>query len=62
MTYKEVLAEYREQIIPIIQSEYEKDGDMDVIARREAWNNFTDFLCKDNRITDKQYNEWECPW
>ena len=33
------------------------DGPM----RREAWNNFTDFLCKDNRISDWQYENWSQP-
>lgn len=62
MTYKEVLAEYREHIIPVIQREYEKDGDIDVIARREAWSNFTDSLRDDGQITINQYENWECPW
>lgn len=62
MTYKEVLAEYKEHIIPVIQREYETDGDIDVIARREAWSNFTDCLREDGRITSEQYERWECPW
>lgn len=27
----------------------------------EAWNDWTDSLCKDGEITEKQYNEWQCP-
>lgn len=28
----------------------------------EAWNNFTDVLCKDGMITDSQYNNWTNPF
>ena len=40
---------------------YEADGIPDWPARREAWNNFTDMLCKDRRISDWQYNNWSQP-
>jgi len=33
------------------------DGPM----RREAWNNFTDALCKDGQISDWQYENWSQP-
>jgi hypothetical protein len=28
---------------------------------RQAWNDFTDYLCKDGRISDKQYHNWTQP-
>ena len=34
-------------------------GDKPAIA--EAWNNYTDMLCKEGQITSKQYNEWTHP-
>ena len=34
----------------------------DVIARREEWNDFTDMLCRNGDITDKQYNNWSNPY
>ena len=34
----------------------------DVIATRENWNNYTDFLCRDRQITDKQYETWSNPF
>lgn len=34
----------------------------DVIMRREAWNDFTDSLCKDRQITSKQYDTWTNPF
>ena len=35
---------------------------IDTIARNEAWNNWTDILCKDRQITPKQYDTWMSPW
>ena len=34
----------------------------DVVWRREAWNNFTDALCKDRQITPRQYETWTNPF
>ena len=34
----------------------------DAIAKREDWNNYTDQLCKDGRITLKQYENWGQPF
>jgi len=48
-------------ILPFIQDEYEEDGEPDWPARREAWNNWTDMLCKDGLISDWQYNNWSQP-
>ena len=31
-------------------------------ALREAWNNFTDYLCKERRITPRQYDQWLNPF
>ena len=31
-------------------------------ALREAWNNFTDSLCKDGLITERQYETWANPF
>lgn len=31
-------------------------------ALREAWNNYTDALCKDSRITSRQYETWQNPF
>ena len=48
-------------ILPFIQDEYEQDGEPDWPARREAWNNWTDSLCKDGQISDWQYENWSQP-
>lgn len=34
----------------------------DVVAKREYFNDYTDMLCKDRRITTHQYNTWSNPF
>lgn len=34
----------------------------DVCAKREEWNNFTDALCKEGYISDRQYDTWSNPF
>ena len=34
----------------------------DEVAKRTEWNDYTDALCKDNLITDKQYDSWSNPF
>lgn len=34
----------------------------DVTAQREYFNDFTDQLCKDSRITTQQYETWSNPF
>lgn len=34
----------------------------DKVALREAWNNYTDSLCKDGLITERQYETWTNPF
>ena len=46
------------EILPMIQDQYEQDGIPDIPARCEAWNNWTDSLCKDEQISDWQYMNW----
>lgn len=33
----------------------------DSCAKRGAWHDFTDMLCKDGEITQKQYETWDNP-
>tara|TARA_Y100001972_G_scaffold6323_1_gene6785 strand:- start:237 stop:449 length:213 start_codon:yes stop_codon:yes gene_type:complete len=37
------------------------DGTVDTIASCEAWNNWTDSLCKSRQISDWQYKNWSHP-
>lgn len=60
MTTKvQVLASFRKDILPAIIRQYGRD---DHIAIREAWNNYTDTLCKAKEITRKQYDTWINPF
>lgn len=34
---------------------------MDKAANREMWNNWTDMLCKDGKITQYQFDTWTYP-
>ena len=53
--------QFEAEILPFIQEEYEQDGIPDIPARSEAWNDWTDMLCKDGLISDWQYHNWGSP-
>lgn len=38
------------------------NGSTDKPMRAEAWNNWTDSLCKQGLITLRQYESWTHPW
>jgi len=52
---------FTNDILPFIQRMYEQDGEPDIPARSEAWNNWTDSLCKSGAISDWQYENWSHP-
>ena len=59
MNKREVLAEFKQEVKPVIEQKY---GKGDKIALAEEWNNFTDYLQKEGRITEKQVNRWNNPF
>ena len=61
MNKNQAIREFKEFEMPYIRETYEQDGIPDWTARREAWNNFTDMLCKNNQITSEQYETWDHP-
>lgn len=61
MNKKEAEKLFKENVMPSIREAFERDGKRDLPARREAWNNFTDSLCKDGEISLKQYESWLHP-
>ena len=61
MTKAQALDEWRGRILPAVKHYYEQDGKPDYPARREAWNNWTDGLCKDGEITQRQCETWLHP-
>lgn len=61
LTYRQVVSMFRQQELPWVRQQYEQDKVPDYTARCEAFNDFTDALCKDGRISEKQYNDIEHP-
>jgi len=65
MLWEEAEAYFIENILPGIRETERLYGRMldsiDRPMRREAWNNWTDSLCKDGRISDWQYENWSQP-
>ena len=58
ITWKEACERFENEVLPIVQEHHEKDGRIDECARSEAWNNWTDALCKSDQISDWQYMNW----
>lgn len=54
MTYRDACKQFNSEIAPRLPK-----GDKP--ARDMAWNNWTDGLCKDKVITQKQYDTWTHP-
>lgn len=59
MTKQQALRDFREHVLPAVDQQYSKS---DKVARREAWSNHTDALCKAGAITLKQYESWTNPF
>ena len=63
MTKKEVLTEFKQFQLPLIQdSEANCNGKIDYPMRRQAWNDYADYLYKDKKITYNQYMTWCNPY
>ena len=58
MTWEQACEQFASVILPHMQTIYEQDGVPDWPARREAWINWTDSLCKNGQISDWQYENW----
>ena len=61
ITRDEAIERFEAFELPAVIEECEQDGELDGPARREAWNNYTDYLCKDDQISDWQYANWTQP-
>ena len=61
MTFAQACEFFTSQILPAISAQCEQDGEPDIPARCEAWNDWTDAMCKDRQISDWQYNNWSHP-
>jgi hypothetical protein len=47
-TKKQAIEDFRAEVLPYVLERY---GKHDKTAIREAWNDYTDALCKERRIT-----------
>ena len=61
MLRAEAIEEFETTELPGILAMEERNGKRDISRRRMAWNNFTDMLCKCNRISDWQDENWSQP-
>ncbi len=61
MTKDQVIDYFVENHLQGVMETYEQDGIVDVPARREEFNNMTDYLCQDGQITEELYNEISLP-
>lgn len=61
MTFDQACEQFTDEILPMIQEQYEQDGIPDMPARREAWNNWTDSLACNEQISDWQVHNWGHP-
>lgn len=59
MTKQEAIQVFKQYILPSVILTYGKN---DKPAKAEAWNDYTDALCKNGQITVKQYNSWSNPF
>lgn len=55
-TEDELHRRFTSDILPMVKHQFEADGKPDYPARCEAFNNWTDGLCKDGDISDWLYN------
>jgi hypothetical protein len=61
ITWEQACEIFEEDILPEVKAHYEQDGVKDIPARSETWNNWTDSLCKNEQISDWQYENWPHP-
>ena len=56
MNYRRAVKEFQQQNIGLYLRE------VDYWRAQEAWSIYTDMLCKEGKITPKQYNTWRTPF
>ena len=56
--YADAVQQFEDCILPMVQEQFEQDGEPDIPARSEAWSNFVDNLHCDEQISDWQAQNW----
>ncbi len=59
--YTDAVQQFEDFILPMVQQQYERDGEPDIVARSEEWSNYVDALHSDEVISDWQLENWEHP-
>lgn len=52
----------KKQAVKLFNEIYKNELDNDLIAKKTAWNDFTDRLMKDGEITENQCYNWTSPF
>lgn len=58
MQYRQVVKSFHEAT----NNHFHKGSGIDYLTAWEAWNSYVDGLCKDGIITQKQRDNWDCPF
>jgi hypothetical protein len=61
LLWEDAVEEFKNYVLPTVKAMLEQDGEPDYVGRSTAWNDWTDSLCKDGRISDWQYANWSHP-
>jgi len=61
VTEQNVIDGFVEHELPYVQKQYEQDGIIDKPARREAFNNYVDYLLSDGFISQRLANVISLP-
>lgn len=56
MTYRQAVKQFKSEYIDLYKRE------VDYWTAQLAWAGFTDYLCKDGQITQKQWSNWSTPF
>ena len=56
--YADAVQQFEDCVLPVIQEQFEQDGEPDIVARSEAWSNYVDSLHCDEQISDWQAQNW----
>ena len=59
--YADAVQQFEGCVLPMIQEQFEQDGEPDIVARSEAWSDFADDLHANEQISDWQVANWEHP-
>ena len=61
MTRDEAISNFIEYYLPDVILQFEEDGEVDAIARREEWHTYVNALCVNKEISDWQAANWSIP-